>query len=300
MPLSFPPSIHPASQPAIPLSIHSLFLYPPIHASISLSTHPSLPLSIHPFLYPPIHPSFYLSIHSSIHPSIHPFLYPDIHPSIRPSSQPTSHSSIYPCIYLSTHPSLYPSIHPSIHPPISLSTHPSIHPSLHPCVHPFLVFTFLSAQASALSLFLCFHLIRPIWCSWQIFSLSSDPALPFFPTTALLLFCCVACLRAPVSRSVRLWVLWEKRLRLACLWAPPKHHRVPLTWRVHTYPLNEYLSFVHPSIHFLSCYLLLKSDGALKCTRRNVYSEGHTSLCYNLIDSYISGCPPEPSVRSRL
>lgn len=81
----------------------------------------------------------------------------------------------------------------------------SMYPSTHPPTH--------RAFTSPLQIPFCYKILLPVYFSVFIpfcpsdapgkyWSLSSDPAPPFFSTTALLLFCCSACLCAPVSRPM--------------------------------------------------------------------------------------------------
>lgn len=81
----------------------------PIHPFTYASTHPSIPL--------PIHPSIYLYIGGWI------FTYACIHPS---STHPSTYPFTHPFNYLPTHPSMYPYTHPFIHIFIYLLNYPPI------------------------------------------------------------------------------------------------------------------------------------------------------------------------------
>ena len=111
------PSIHLATRPpTFLLTVHHLFIHPPIHPSTQQSSYPS----IHSSISPPLPPFTYTYFYPSIHPSIHPFTHPSFYASINSSS---------PC--LSSPPLIHPlafpvSIHPTCHPPIHL---PFAHPS---------------------------------------------------------------------------------------------------------------------------------------------------------------------------
>ena len=86
---------------------------------ISISTNPSIDLSIHLYIYPSMYMPIHLSNHLSIHPSVHLSIYLYVYPSIYPFIYISIHLSIYPLVRLSLNLYLY--VYLSICPFIDLS-----------------------------------------------------------------------------------------------------------------------------------------------------------------------------------
>lgn len=111
-----------------------------IFLSIHPATYPSVPSSIHVSVHPSIiHPSYiHLSDHpSSVHPSVHlSFLYPSIYPPVLPSIHPHNHPSVHPFTCLFVHLSIWTSNHISIHLPNYPSIHIFIYPPTSPSIQP--------------------------------------------------------------------------------------------------------------------------------------------------------------------